>query len=61
MERGAVEGFNRPQRVPVSANPQAGDRHTIAILAANGPLGAPGGGVFVRFTSLNFEWRDDDP
>lgn len=60
-ERGAVEGFNRPQRVPVSANPQAGDQHTIAILAANGPLGAPGGGVFVRFTALNFEWRDDDP
>lgn len=61
LERGAVEGFNRPQRVPVSANPQPGDQHTIAILAANGPLGAPGGGVFVRFTALNFEWRDDDP
>ena len=60
-ERGTVEGFNRPQRIEVAANPNAGDQHTIALLAANGPLGAPGGGVFVRYTHLSFEWRDDDP
>ncbi len=60
-ERGTVEGFNRPQRVLVSEAPQPGGQHTIAVLAANGPLGAPGGGVFVRYTTLNFEWRDDDP
>lgn len=60
-ERGTVEGFNRPQRVLLSDSPQPGQQHTIAILAANGPLGAPGGGVFVRYASLNFEWRDDDP
>ena len=56
-ERGTVQGFNVPQRVVVSANPQAGERHTIAILAANGPLGAPGGAVFVRYGTLAFEWR----
>ena len=60
-ERGTIEGFNRPQRVLVSDSPQPGEQHTIAILAANGPLGAPGGGVFVRYVTLNFEWRDDDP
>ncbi len=60
-ERGTFEGFNRPQRVEVANNPNPGDRHTIAILAANGPMGAPGGGVFVRYTNLSFEWRDDDP
>lgn len=60
-ERGTFEGFNRPQRVEVVNNPNAGDQHTIAVLAANGPMGAPGGGVFVRYTTLSFEWRDDDP
>ncbi len=60
-DRGAIAGFNQPQRVEVTASPNPGDRHTIAVLAANGPMGAPGGGVFVRYASLNFEWRDDDP
>ena len=60
-ERGAFEGFNRPQRIEVANNPEPGQQHTIAILAANGPMGAPGGGVFVRYTNLSFEWRDDDP
>ena len=27
-----------------------------ALLAANGPLGAPGGTVFVRYANLAFEW-----
>lgn len=56
-ERGTIEGFNRPQRVVVSTNPQPGDQHTIAILAMNGPIGAPGGAVFVRYATLAFEWR----
>ncbi len=60
-ERGTFEGFNRPQRIEVANNPTPGERHTIAVLAANGPMGAPGGGVFVRYTNLSFEWRDDDP
>lgn len=56
-ERGTIEGFNRPQRVLVTDNPQPGARHTIAILAMNGPIGAPGGAVFVRYGTLAFEWR----
>lgn len=57
--RGAVQGFNVPQRVPLSANPQPGNTHTIALLAANGPLAAPGGAVFVRYARLAFEWRSE--
>ena len=60
-DRGAIAGFNQPQRVEVSASPNGGDEHTIAILAINGPFADPGGGVFVRHTTLTFEWRDDDP
>ena len=56
-ERGAVQVFNVPQRVVIDAEPKAGDKHTIALLAANGPLAAPGGAVFVRFANLAFEWR----
>ena len=42
-ERGAVQGFNTPQRVLVTTDPQPGQRYTIALLAVNGPLGEPGG------------------
>lgn len=55
-DRGAVQGFNVPQRVPVTADAVPGARHTIAILAANGPLAAPFGTVFVRYAHLGFEW-----
>ena len=55
-DRGTVQGFNTPQRVLVSQSVQPGDRHTIAILAVNGPLGAPFGTVFVRYANLGFEW-----
>ena len=56
-DRGAVQGFNVPQRVVVSTDPKPGDTHTIALLAINGPLAAPGGAVFVRYGILAFEWR----
>ena len=39
-------------------DPKPGDEHTIALLAMNGPIGAPGGAVFVRFATLAFEWRE---
>ncbi|MYE54448.1 MAG: hypothetical protein F4X34_04535 [Chloroflexi bacterium] len=55
---GAVQGFNVPQRVVVSADPQPGDKHTIALLAINGPIARPGGAVFIRYATLAFEWRD---
>ena len=56
-QMGAVQGFNVPQRVVVTAEPQPGGQHTIALLAINGPLAAPGGAVFVRYATLAFEWR----
>ncbi len=56
-ERGAIQGFNVPQRVLVTAEPQPGQEYTIALLAVNGPLGEPGGAVFVRYAFLAFEWR----
>ena len=57
-ERATVQGFNVPQRVVVSTEPKPGDEVTIAILAMNGPLAAPGGAVFVRYANLAFEWRE---
>ena len=56
--RGAIAGFNLPQRVVVSPSAQPGDTHTIALLAINGPLARPGGAIFVRYATLAFEWRD---
>ena len=55
-ERGTVQGFNVSQRVPVTADAQPGTRHTIAILAINGPIGDPFGTVFVRYAQLGFEF-----
>ena len=55
-DRGTVQGFNVAQRVQVSSDATPGAQHTIAILAANGPLAAPFGTVFVRFANLGFEW-----
>ena len=57
-DRGTFQGFNVPQRVPVTDDAQPRDQHTIALLAANGPMGAPGGAVFVRYANLGFEWRE---
>jgi hypothetical protein len=43
--------------VVVTTEPQPGQQYTIAVLAVNGPLGQPGGGVFVRYAFLALEWR----
>ena len=56
-ERGAIQGFNVPQRVLITTEPAPGQRYTIALLAVNGPLGEPGGAVFVRYAFLACEWR----
>ena len=58
-DRGVVQGFNTPQRVMITGDAQPGAKHTIAILAINGPLGAPGGAVHVRYANLGFEWSGD--
>ena len=55
-DRGVIQGFNVPQRVLITDNATPGERHTIALLAANGPLAAPGGTVFCRYANLAFEW-----
>ena len=57
-ERGVVQGFNVPQRVLITTEAKPGEAHTIALLAANGPMAAPGGAVFVRYANLSFEWRE---
>ncbi len=56
--RGSVQGFNVPQRVLMTEEVTPGEQHTIALLAANGPMAAPGGAVFVRYANLAFEWRE---
>lgn len=55
LSTGTVAGFNIPQRVTISTEVQPGEKHTIACLAANGPLAAPGGGIFMRYARLGFE------
>jgi gluconolactonase len=54
---GSVTGFNQQQRVPVTSSAVPGGKHVIACLAINGPLGAPGGGIFIRYATLAFESR----
>ena len=46
------------QRVLMTEKVTPGEQHTIALLAANGPMAAPGGAVFVRYANLAFEWRE---
>ena len=50
-----MAGFNIPQRVAIAADAQPGEKYVIACLAANGPLAAPGGGIFMRYVHLAFE------
>ena len=58
-DRGAIQGFNTPQRVMVSAEATPGDSHTIAVLAVNGPLAQPFGAIHMRYANLGFEWSGD--
>ena len=52
-----VIGNNVQQRVQLSRSALPGERHVIAVLAANAPLAIPRGGVFLRFATLAFESR----
>jgi hypothetical protein len=54
---GVVVGFNAQQRVVVSPSAVPGRKHTLAILAANGPFGVARGGIFLRYANLAFETR----
>lgn len=55
---GMIQGNNAQQRVEASSHAVPGARHVIACLAANGPLGEPRGGVFLRYATRAFESRD---
>lgn len=55
---GMIQGNNAQQRVEVNRNAVPGTRHVIACLAANGPLGEPRGGIFMRYATLAFESKD---
>ena len=50
-----IAGQNAEQRVIVSRSAVPGARHVIACLAANGPLAAPRGPVWLRYATLAFE------
>ncbi len=52
---GAVNGFNVTNRVLVTDSAHPGATHVVACLAVNGPLGRPGGGIFLRYGRLDFE------
>jgi hypothetical protein len=58
LREGTVAGWNRQQRIVISRSAEPGARHVIACLAANGPLGKPGGGIFIRYATLAFETRE---
>lgn len=55
LATGTIAGFNIPQRVRLSTDAQPGRKYVIACLAANGPLAAPFGGIFMRYAHLAFE------
>ena len=52
---GVPHGHNRPNRLELSQNAQAGDVFHIAILGINGPFAKPLGGVFIRYVILGVE------
>ena len=52
---GAIVGLNGSHRVEINENASPGDRHLIAVLVLNGPLGAPRGGIFMRYATLSIE------
>lgn len=55
---GGIIGLNASQRVEVNAKAQPAAKHVIAVLAVNGPLAVPRGGVFMRYATLAFESSD---
>ena len=52
---GVISGINAQHRVEIPGSGSPGARHVIAVLVANGQLGQPRGGVFMRFATLAFE------
>ena len=48
-------GCNISLRVDIATDARPVENYVIACLAANGPLAAPGGGIFMRYANLAFE------
>ena len=56
---GSIPGLNAPQRVELATTAEPGATYCIAVLAANGPLAEPRGGIFLRYAYLSFEVTDN--
>lgn len=52
--RAPVPGLNVDARALLSEQVRPGDRFRVAILAINGPVGRPIGGIFVRYARVQF-------
>ncbi len=52
---GVVTGNNVNKRVQLEEPAVPGQKHLIAVLVANAPLGEPVGTIFMRFATLAFE------
>jgi hypothetical protein len=56
---GVIIGLNLPQRIEITGNISESGTTTIACLVANGPLGEPRGGIFLRHATLALEMTDN--
>lgn len=52
--RAPIAGFNVDQRALLSEQVRPGDRFVVAILAVNGYLATPFGGIFIRYARVQF-------
>src|SRR5262245_61431956 len=49
-----IQGINTPNRVVLGTQVKAGDKFQLAVFAANGPLSAPNGSVWLRSAAVEF-------
>ena len=54
-DKWVVTGNNTPKRILIEDPAGPGTSHTVAVLVANAPLGAPVGSIFMRYATLAFE------
>jgi hypothetical protein len=52
--RAPIAGFNVDQRALLSEQARPGDRFQVAVLAINGYLARPLGGIFIRYARVQF-------
>ena len=56
---GTIVGLNLPQRIEITEELATERTIVVACLVANGPLGEPRGGIFLRHATLAFENTDN--